>query len=240
MISNLSIIFPIFNEEKRLPNTFKEIIKFKKNFKKRKLEVIFVDDGSNDKSHQLINNFTNQENSKNLKLKKIILNKNMGKGKALKKGVKESTMSWILTTDVDLSVPLNQVLKWDKKQLIKNNSIVFGSRNLNKSVVIKKRYRFLLGKILNLLTKYILNIRLNDSQCGYKLYKKKPAKEIFSRMTNDGFAHDLEIVLISKKQKLFIQELPVKWTHKDGSKLNIFYDPLKMFLSIISLRIKYF
>ena len=235
MISNLSIIFPIFNEEKRLPNTFKEIIKFKKNFKKRKLEVIFVDDGSNDKSHQLINNFTNQENSKNLKLKKIILNKNMGKGKALKKGVKESTMSWILTTDVDLSVPLNQVLKWDKKQLIKNNSIVFGSRNLNKSVVIKKRYRFLLGKILNLLTKYILNIRLNDSQCGYKLYKKKPAKEIFSRMTNDGFAHDLEIVLISKKQKLFIQELPVKWTHKDGSKLNIFYDPLKMFLSIISL-----
>ena len=238
MISNLSIIFPIFNEEKRLPNTFKEIIKFKKNFKKRKLEVIFVDDGSNDKSHQLINNFTNQENSKNLKLKKIILNKNMGKGKALKKGVKESTMSWILTTDVDLSVPLNQVLKWDKKQLIKNNSIVFGSRNLNKSVVIKKRYRFLLGKILNLLTKYILNIRLNDSQCGYKLYKKKPAKEIFSRMTNDGFAHDLEIVLISKKQKLFIQELPVKWTHKDGSKLSFFKDVPKMIIDIIFIRIR--
>ena len=70
--------------------------------------------------------------------------------------------------------------------------------------------------------------------------KKKTAKAVFSIMTNNGFAHDLEIVLISAKKNLFIQELPVKWTHKDGSKLNIFYDPIKMFLSIIALRIKYF
>jgi len=240
MINELSIIFPIFNEEKRLPNTFKEIIKFKKSFKNQKLEIIFVDDGSNDRSHLLINNFISQKNSKKLKLKKIFLNKNMGKGKALKKGVKESTMSWVLTTDVDLSVPLNQVLKWDKKKLLKKNHIIFGSRNLVKSVVKKKKYRFFLGKILNLLTKSILSIKLNDSQCGYKLYKKKSAKAIFSIMTNNGFAHDLEIVLISAKKNLFIQELPVKWTHKDGSKLNIFYDPIKMFLSIIALRIKYF
>ena len=64
MIKDLSIIFPSYNEEKRLKNTFKQILKFKKKLKKRRLEVIFVDDGSCDNSQNLINNFRENQKKK--------------------------------------------------------------------------------------------------------------------------------------------------------------------------------
>ena len=71
------------------------------------------------------------------------------------------------------------------------------------------------------------------------MYKKTTAKKIFSQLTNYGFTHDLELVIISEKFKFEIIELPVKWTHKKGSKLNIFFEPIKMLLNIIYLRFKY-
>ena len=66
MIKDLSIIFPSYNEEKRLKNTFKQILKFKKKLKKRRLEVIFVDDGSCDNSQNLINNFRENQKKKRI------------------------------------------------------------------------------------------------------------------------------------------------------------------------------
>ena len=71
----------------------------------------------------------------------------------MKKGIQKCTMKWVLTSDVDLSVPLDQVLKWEETMLIKKNKIYFGSRNLSDSKVIKKKYRYILGAILNFLTK---------------------------------------------------------------------------------------
>ena len=240
MIKELSIIFPLYNEEKRLKNTFTEIIKFKKRLKKRKIEVIFIDDGSKDKSKILIDKFIDKFNSKYFKIRNIKLQKNMGKGYALKEGVRKSSLKWILTTDIDLSVQLSQIFKWEKNRLFKRKKVIFGSRNLKESEVKKNFIRYILGKFFNFFVKTILNISLFDTQCGFKIYQDKIAKKLFSRLTNYGFAHDLELVLILKKMKIPITELPVKWTHKAGSKVSIFFDPLKMFFNILYLKFKYF
>ena len=240
MIKKLSIIFPLYNEEKRLKKTFLEINKFKKKNKDIKLEILFVNDGSSDKSAVLINNFIINNKTKNLKIKYLKLNSNMGKGFALKFGVKKATMPWILTIDIDLSVSLFQITKWESSKFLKKEKIFFGSRNLKNSIVKKSLHRFFLGKIFNFLIKKILNISLFDTQCGFKLYKKNEAKNIFSKLTNYGFTHDLEIVLLARIKNIKIKELPVKWLHKSGSKLNIFYDSIKMFLNIFLLKIKYF
>ena len=123
MIKELSIIFPLYNEEKRLKNTFTEIIKFKKRLKKRKIEVIFIDDGSKDKSKILIDKFIDKFNSKYFKIRNIKLQKNMGKGYALKEGVRKSSLKWILTTDIDLSVQLSQIFKWEKIDYLKEKKL---------------------------------------------------------------------------------------------------------------------
>ena len=86
----------------------------------------------------------------------------------------------------------------------------------------------------------ILNIKMRDTQCGYKLYKKAVAKLIFSKLKNCGFEHDVELVLLLKSKKIKIRELPVKWIHKNSSSLNILWDPIKMLVGILLLKFRKF
>ena len=73
----------------------------------------------------------------------------------------------------------------------------------------------------------------------YKLYKHRSAKFAFSKLKNCGFEHDIELVLLLKSKNIEIKELPVKWKHKDNSKVNILLDPLKMFIGILILRFRH-
>ena len=240
MIKSLSIIFPVFNEELRLNSSFNHIKNFLKKRKNFKTEIIFVDDGSKDHSYKMIKNFIISLKKKN-KIKVIKLKNNLGKGGALKLAVKRSKYDWVLTTDVDMSVSLFQFSEWLKKKLINDKYYVyFGSRTHKKSIVKKSFYRNILGNIMRLLVALILNIKIRDTQCGFKLYKKKIAKMIFSKIKNNGFDHDLEIVLQLKSKKIEIKELPVRWVHKDNGSLNILLDPIKMFIGIFKIRIRYF
>ena len=93
---------------------------------------------------------------------------------------------------------------------------------------------------MSLLTNIILNIKIKDTQCGYKLYKKSIAKPIFLKLKDYGFNHDLEIILLLKTKNIEIKELPVKWEHRDNSRLNIFWDPIKMLFGIFLIKFRYF
>ena len=236
MINSLSIIFPIYNEEKRLSESFKKIIQFKKNIKKN-VEFIFVNDGSEDCSLNILKNF--KKNNKNLRIKIINQKKNNGKGFALKIGLKIAKYDWILTTDIDLSVPLISILLW-KKYIRKDVDIYFGSRSHPKSQVVTPFYRYCAGLVFQLINKIIFNFKLSDTQCGFKLYKNKIGKEIFSKISELGYSHDVEILLICHKYNIKYLELPVKWVHKENGKVNIISDSICMFLVIIKLKIKFF
>ena len=242
MIKSLSIIFPVFNEELRLKSSFSHITNFLKKKKKFKTEIIFADDGSKDNSYNLITQFIkNFKTNNKTKIKVIRLKRNLGKGAALKLGVKNAKHEWILTTDIDMSVSLFQLLNWIKKKLIdRKYFIYFGSRAHEKSIVKKKILRDILGNIMRFFVYTVLNIKIKDTQCGYKLYKKKIAKLVFSKLKSSGFDHDLEIVLFLKSKRIKIKELPVKWIHKNNSSLNIFWDPIKMLVGIFLLKFRNF
>ena len=87
----------------------------------------------------------------------------------------------------------------------------------------------------------VLLVKQSDQSKTFRcIYEKSKAKKLFSNMMVKGFAHDLELVLIARKLRFSIKELPIKWTHKDGSKVNIFFEPIKMFLTLLFLKVKYF
>ncbi len=236
IINSISIIFPFYNETRRINNCFKDIIKFKKKNNNIKLEFIFVDDGSTDDTSKKIKSFINN-NKINSKI--IKLNKNYGKGYALKTGVLKSNNSWILTSDVDISVSLNQINKWLVKKNIKSNYIYFGSRNLQNSIVSTKFHRKFIGYFFNKILKFLLKIDINDSQCGFKLYPRKYAKKLFSNLKDKKFAHDIEILLLAKKYKIKVIELPVKWVHKNDGKINLLKDSTNMLSTMIKLKKKF-
>lgn len=234
MLKSISIIYPIFNEEKRLLKTINDIKKFDKSNNSIKKEYILVNDGSTDNTLSLIKKNFN----KNKRFKIINYKKNRGKGYALKLGVELSTGHWILTADSDCSVSNFQLNDWLKKKYINNkNFIYFGSRNVAGSLVKKKKIRMIIGKIFIILLKILFQINLSDTQCGFKLYKSNYAKKIFKKIVTDGYMHDIEICIIANRLNLKIIELPVKWTHISESKINFFIDFIKIFLNL--LKIKY-
>lgn len=237
MIKSLSIIIPFFNEQKRIGGSLIKIKQFIKNNYKINYEIIFVDDGSTDNSGKKILDFKKNTKFLRSKIKLLNLKKNTGKGAALKLGVLKAKKEWVLTTDIDLSVSLKQIIIWQKKGYIKKNNkdTYFGSRGLKDSVVKTRFYRKFLGLFFKIFYNFFLSIDLKDTQCGFKLYKKNIAKKIFTKMKSSKFEHDLELVLLAKKINSSVIELPVEWKHKAGSKLHIFFDPIKMFFGIVKI-----
>ena len=150
--------------------------------------------------------------------------------------MQKAKYSWILTADADCSVSNMQLIEWMKKKKISNNSFIFfGSRNLKNSDVKKKTSRKLFGIIFQFFVKLFFNINLKDTQCGFKLYKSNIAKKIFKKIFTKGYMHDIEICIIAKKLNFNIVELPLKWVHKDGSKISFFGDIFKILYALIKI-----
>ena len=232
MIKSISIIYPVFNEEKRLKKTFLDIIKFEQSNKLLKKEYIFVNDGSSDQTLSVIR----KQFKNNKRVKVVSYNKNMGKGYALKRGVKIAKNDWVLTTDADCSVSNFQLLKWIKKKFLnQDNLIYFGSRNHPLSIVKKKTLRKIVGIVFKFLIRFFFQIKISDTQCGFKLYKLNIAKKIFRKILINDYMHDIEICVIAKKLRLKIKDLPVKWTHVEQSKINFVSDFFKVAFSLMKI-----
>ena len=234
----LSIIIPIFNEEQRLGSSFQIIKKFFQKKLSKDIEVVFVNDGSTDKTDQILKKFIKQ-NSKKIKLNYINYKLNKGKGFAVKKGVLASKNSWILVCDADMSVLPGQFDIWYKKGLIKENNIAYYGSRIHKNSKVKALFlRKLFGGVLSLLLSLLFHIKLSDTQCGFKVFNSKYIKKIFREIKCNGYAYDVEITLLLKKRKIKIIELPLKWKHKSGSKVSLIKDSIKIFCDLIILRLK--
>ncbi len=237
MIKSLSIVYPIFNEEKRLSNIFFDIKKFNKKTRYISKEYIFVDDGSVDKSKLILENFIKKNLNKKISYRIISYKKNRGKGYALKTGVKKSSRKWILTSDADCSVSNFQLIEWLKKGYIsKKNKIYFGSRNHPLSRVKKIKIRELIGALFRLFTSIFFGVKISDTQCGFKLYNFIVGRKIFSKIKTNGYMHDLEVYLIARKMMINIKELPVDWRHKPEGKIRFLKDFVKIFFSLVQIK----
>jgi dolichyl-phosphate beta-glucosyltransferase len=228
---NLSIVVPAYNEEKRIRKSLDKIFDFLDS-KQISYEVIVVDDGSKDKTVEIINSL------KNSKLRLLRNKKNSGKGQTVKNGMLEAKGNVVVFTDADLSTPIEEVdkaLDW----LEKGYDIIIGSRGLkNSDIKIKQPlYRRMMGRIFNIITQ-ILSVRgIKDTQCGFKCFKKETVKKIFQKQTLTGFSFDVEILFLAQKYKYKIKEMPVQWLNDAESKVSPIKDSLRMFRDIFKIQI---
>lgn len=227
-MSKISIIIPIFNEEKFIENLLNKINKIKliKNFKK---EIICVNDGSTDNSLKIL---------KKYKYIKIINQKNFGKGHAVQQGIKKATGKYIIIQDSDLEYDPRDINKLLKKIIYKRNSAVYGSRYLNYKIfnrIFQKNQNilaFLFNYVLsfNFYLKY--KIYITDLLTGYKMYPKNFFKK--NKIISRGFEADHEITLKLLKNNFEINEVPINYyprSKKEGKKINI-KDALKALMLI--------
>jgi len=213
----LSVIIPAYNEEKKLPKTLEEIDKYLRK-QDYGYEIIVVNDGSNDKTAEVVTGLTGV--IKNLRLfdNKI----NQGKGAVVRQGMLEAKGDFRLFTDADNSTSIDQIEKmWIE---FKNGyDIIIGSRDV-KGAVLDPPQPFLrnviLGQSFKLFRKFIVGLwGIQDTQCGFKCFTKKAAENIFPKCKINRFAFDPEILIIAKKMSYKIKEIPVYWRNDPESKV---------------------
>jgi len=237
----LSIIIPAYNEQRCVGNTLDKILDYFRN-KKYFIEIICVNDGSNDSTLNIIERHkeANLENLNNINLKIINNENNSGKGYSVRIGGLASTGEYVLFTDADLSTPIEE---FDRLfNFIKDGyNITIGSRDLPGSNIIKRQaiIREYMGKCFNLLVRKIMNFKYRDTQCGFKLFDRKSVNNIFPELKINDFSFDVEILYLAEKLGLKVKEVPITWNNSKDSKVRIIRDSFRMLLSLLKIKRKH-
>ena len=212
----LSIIIPAYNEESRIESTLKAIVNYlsKKDFT---YEIIVVDDGSSDKTTQVVSDYLLKINH----LQLITLEKNLGKGAAVSRGMLEARGLWRIFTDADNATPIEELDRF--LPLIATNDIIIGSIATHDAKVTQHESftRNLAGKFGNWLIRKVMNIPFLDTQRGFKLFSKEATKAIFPYIKTSGWGFDIEVLALAVKKGFRIKEVGIVWAHKAGSKVGI-------------------
>lgn len=228
----ISAIIPAYNEAERLPSTLTKLSEF---FRARGFswQIIVVDDGSVDGTSSIVEKLSGSIATLTL----ISIGENRGKGYAVRHGVGAADGKYIIFLDADGSTPIEEMDKL-KATIDDGNDIAIGSRAIKsqETRVETVWYRKLLGRIFNLVVNLMILPGIEDTQCGFKMFKVQVAKDLFSRVTADRFSFDVELLFLARRLGYSIAEVPVNWTNVPGSKVNLVRDSLRMLWDIVRFR----
>lgn len=231
----LSIVIPAFNEEQRIGRTLQEIVDF---FSKqdRQYEVLVVSDGGTDNTPRLVEEF----GKKYPAVRSIGYAQNRGKGHAVRYGVTRARGELILYLDADGATPIEEFTHLETLMDQTDADVVFGSRalfSLERSVKTVW-YRKLVGRVYNGVVNLLILPGVADTQCGFKMFRRGAAREIFARQHLDGFGFDVELLFLARKLHFSAVEVPINWVNQPGSKVSVVRDSIRMFGEIISVRLR--
>lgn len=231
-MKQISIVIPAKNEEHRLPSFLTSIVDYCKSVNDA-YEIIVVDDGSTDQTVKQASLF--REFLPTLKV--ISLDRNHGKGYAVKEGFLAAKGNIVLFLDADGSTGPQEIQRY-LHLFEQGYDVVIGSRVLTDTLSqVKTRfYRKFMGAVFNFFVSTLLIKGIKDTQCGFKMFKAKAAKDVFNQVQLEGFGFDLEVLYLAQRMGYKIKEVPVNWHHVQGSKVDIFKDSMRMFLNILEIK----
>jgi dolichyl-phosphate beta-glucosyltransferase len=231
---SLSIVIPVFNEAKRLDNTFVALESLLSDFKFSNLEVIFVDDGSEDETMMRIQNFV-----KKYPLARLIVYKpNRGKGYAVRRGMLAAKNNYILMLDADMSTSFSELEKFIP-YMERDCPVIIGSRKKEGAVINKAQpwLRQKMGLGYTFLANLILGVGIRDFTCGFKCFSYNAAQNIFSRAKVNRWSYDAEVLYLAKKLNLEIYEVPVVWHDDERTRVRLLRDVLVSFRDLLKIRL---
>lgn len=229
----VSVIVPAYNEETRIKPYLDAIQAY---FSKtgEACEVLVVNDGSRDGTAAMIR--ARMPNDPNLGL--IHYDANRGKGHAVRAGMLAARANLRLFTDADGSTPIEELERLRVKLEREGCDVAVGSRQLSSPEVQRKikPHRFVIGQGFRILRQVFLNVRVLDSQCGFKLLTGRAAERIFSVSKIDGFAFDVELLFLASRGGMKIAEVAVDWYDSNSTRVNLLIDPIRMFRDMLRVR----
>ncbi len=234
MSPHLSIVIPAWNEAARLPPTLAALSAFcaAQNFAS---EVLIVVEPGSDSTLKIAQAHATQD----ARFRVIENAAHRGKGFAVRTGVLRATGAHIFYMDADLSVPLCEVAAFlECFDAQPGTHVLIGNRAHSRSRITRRQspLRQRMGQMFNRILQSLALVSMRDTQCGFKAFRRDAARAIFERQTLDGFAFDVEALLLAERLGHKIADLPVEWINSPESKVRIVRDSLAMLRDTVRVR----
>jgi len=227
-----SIILPAYNESARIAATLDKILAHATR-RDWNLEVIVVDDGSNDDTPGIVREYARKH-----AVMRLLENPgNRGKGYSVRNGMLHAKGEILLFSDADLSSPIEEADRLFAA-IGEGADIAIGSRWVDRRLQIRRQplYRRLFGRIFNLALRVILGLQFKDTQCGFKAFTRRSAQAIFPLQKIERWGFDPELLYLAKKFGFVVREVPVAWSHREGTRIHPVRDGIRMFGELLRIR----
>jgi len=229
----LTIVIPAHNEALRIGATLEKVRQYldSRNYA---CELIIVDDGSTDSTPRLLERV--QERHPEIR---VLRNEpNRGKGFSVRRGVLEARGEFVLFTDADLSAPIEETNKLLAALESSGADAAVGSRALERRLIgiHQPWHREFAGRCFNLAVRFFTGLRVRDTQCGFKLFRRASTRRAFELQRVNGFGFDPEVLFLIERLGGRIEEVPVRWNDNPATKVRFLRDATRMFLDLIALR----
>ena len=227
---HISVVIPAFNEATRIIPTLEEVVEYLRG-RPYPWEVIVVDDGSSDETGRLVADWSADHPG----VKRLPV-PHKGKGWAVKQGMLAAEGAYAFMCDADSAMPIH----WLDRFLVEIDSgydIVIGSRELAGAKRINEpTYTHIRGRLFNWIVRLLAVRGFQDTQCGYKLFKREAAMDLFRLQRSTGFGFDVEVLYLARKKGLRVLEMPIEWHHRRSSKVRPGSDAFLMLRDTLLVR----
>lgn len=232
---SLTVVIPAYNEAGRLPASLEKIIAWHAR-QTRPVDLLVVDDGSTDGTARIVQEVVGDR----LPLTVLVNDPNRGKGFSVRRGMLAAEGDYVLFTDADLSTPIEEADRL-VAAIEEGADIAIGSRGMANSQVEVHQpwWREQAGKMFGRLTRLIALPGIHDSQCGFKVFRREAARSVFPLQGLEGWAFDVEVLVIARKLGYSIAQVPVRWVNDPNTKVRMLTDGPKMVLDMVRARLRH-
>jgi glycosyltransferase involved in cell wall biosynthesis len=227
----LSLVIPAYNEQARLPYTLSEVEAYVCR-EQIDCEVLVVDNGSHDATSVVV-----QQAANRFPKLRLLRTDRRGKGLAVRTGVLAARGEVVIFGDADLSWSVGDLSRFMslvdplRSPLVIGSREGYGARRIGEPV-----YRHLMGRVFNRVVQALAVPGIEDSQCGFKALSQAAAADIFERQRIDGFGFDVEILYLARRLGYPIRVVPLRWEHKENSRVLPVRDTLLMLSDVLRVR----
>jgi dolichyl-phosphate beta-glucosyltransferase len=226
----LTIVIPAYNEAHRLPTTLPNVIAFAEA-QDYPVEVVVVDNASTDSTSEVVREIAADCSFISLHQQPI-----QGKGAAVRKGMLKGRGEYLFMCDADLAMPIEEVSKFLPPTL-SGYDVAIASREAHGAVRYDEPgYRHLMGRVFNFVVRTLAVPGIQDTQCGFKCFRREVAHDILAVQTINGWAFDVEILHIAHRRGYRLVEVPVHWYYGEGSRISPIRDSLNMLIEVLRVR----
>lgn len=226
----LSIIIPAHNEESRLPPSLEKIDRFLQT-QPYEAEVIIVENGSTDRTVEVSEAFAATH-----PYVRVISATVRGKGLAVKEGMLAARGDYRFICDADLSMPIEEIVRFLPPNSSGCDVIIASREGKGARRVGEPELRHLIGRINNLIIKLTILRGFEDTQCGFKMFTRRAAEDLFSVQQMIGIGFDIELLFIAKKRGYSICERPITWYFDPDSRIRLVGDSMHLLVEIWQIR----